>query len=312
MDLQFQGKYVISGKIVCLTGLHVGGTTEGFEIGGMDNPVLKDALTDVPYIPGSSLKGKLRHLLEWSLGSNPFTGKPHHFTESEKKVSFEFCSCGRCEACVLFGTTPEDGVREMKEGEVVGFARVHRIQPAKKEEKPTFFRIAGPARLTVRDSFPTEKTVSDWDRLLGKNIYTEIKSENTIDRVTSEANPRSMERVPRGSEFEFEMLVDILHAEDKKLLPHLFSAMVLLENSYLGGSGTRGHGKIKFADLKISFRSIDYYLCKTETEEVLVTAKRDNLENPTRFTLSGKISEQIPYGESLVKRMGSKLEKVLS
>ena len=66
--LKFQGKYIIIGKIFCLTGLHIGGTQEGIEIGGVDNIVIKDPLTGYPYIPGSSLKGKMRCLLEWKLG----------------------------------------------------------------------------------------------------------------------------------------------------------------------------------------------------------------------------------------------------
>jgi len=67
MSLTFQGKYIITGKIICETGLHIGGTQEGVEIGGIDNIVIRDPLKDTPYIPGSSLKGKLRHLLEWGL-----------------------------------------------------------------------------------------------------------------------------------------------------------------------------------------------------------------------------------------------------
>ena len=66
MKLEFKGKYVLKGKIECLTGLRIGGVTEGVEIGGLDNPVIKDPLTREPYIPGSSLKGKLRSHLEWA------------------------------------------------------------------------------------------------------------------------------------------------------------------------------------------------------------------------------------------------------
>lgn len=65
----FQGKFIISGILECVTGTRIGGTQEKFEIGGIDNPVIKDPLTDLPYIPGSSLKGKLRHLLEWAINT---------------------------------------------------------------------------------------------------------------------------------------------------------------------------------------------------------------------------------------------------
>ena len=68
MTYQLLGKYLFSGKIKCVTGLHIGGTSVGVEIGGLDNPVIKNPLTDMPYIPGSALKGKLRSMSEWSLG----------------------------------------------------------------------------------------------------------------------------------------------------------------------------------------------------------------------------------------------------
>ena len=60
----FNGNYIISGKIKCLTGLHIGGSNNNMEIGGSDNVVIRDAINNLPYIPGSSLKGKLRSLLE--------------------------------------------------------------------------------------------------------------------------------------------------------------------------------------------------------------------------------------------------------
>lgn len=245
-DLIFKGKYFITGKIICETGLHIGGTTEGFEIGGVDNPVIKDPITDQPYIPGSSLKGKMRHLLEWSLGPNPYTEEPqpHHFTEKESKGKKEFqpCSCGKCEACQIFGVAAD--------------------KPEKRQE-------AGPTRLTVRDSFLTggkdthnpQRFYSrdELTQLIGEDLYTEIKTENAIDRVTSEANPRPMERVPAGAAFDVEMIFDVYRDKDNDLLKSLFTAMHLLENSALGGSGSRGHGKIKFADLKAEFRPLDYY-----------------------------------------------------
>ena len=64
-ELRLQGKYIIQGKIKVLTGLHIGGPTTGLNIGGVDNIVIKDA-KGKPYIPGSSLKGKMRSLLEYS------------------------------------------------------------------------------------------------------------------------------------------------------------------------------------------------------------------------------------------------------
>jgi CRISPR-associated protein Csm3 len=79
----------------------------------------------------------------------------------------------------------------------------------------------------------------------------ENKFENTIDRLTSVANPRQMERVVRGAEFGFEIIYNV---EDPAQLEEDFAnirlAMSLLENDYLGGGGTRGNGRVLFKDVE--------------------------------------------------------------
>lgn len=276
MNLEFKGKYLITGKLICETGLHIGGSTEGFEIGGVDNPVIKDPLTDQPYIPGSSLKGKLRHLLEWTQGRHGFTKESPQFRESRKsngEPTYQPCSCGQCEACALFGVTPQTGVmEETKVNQTNRQRHSVRVEVEVEEQGQKVkkgFLVTGPARLTVRDTFLTNEQDShnpkrfysreELPQLLGENLYTEIKTENALDRVTSEANPRPMERVPAGAAFDVEIVFDVYLPADKVLLKSLFSAMHLLENSALGGSGSRGHGKVQFADLKVEFRPMDYY-----------------------------------------------------
>jgi CRISPR-associated protein Csm3 len=271
-DLDFKGKFLISGVVYCKTGLHIGGSDEGFEIGGNDNPVIRNPINGWPYIPGSSLKGKLRHLMEWSLGKNEFTEKPqaHHFTAGEKggKPIFNPCSCGQCAACALFGVTPQTGVGELN-GEPLAEKSYAMLYQNGEDGKR--FRITGPTRLIVRDAFPTNETLKEWDDFLGPNTYTELKTENALDRVTAEANPRSLERVTAGSEFKFEMIFDIYRDADKNLLRALFSAMALLEDSALGGSGSRGSGKIIFRELKVEYRSLSYY--RDGQEGILVDLK---------------------------------------
>ena len=287
MELQFQGKYMLKGNILCETGLHIGGTQEGVEIGGVDNIVTRNPLTDEPYIPGSSLKGKLRHLLEWAT-DKVFAqqGKVGEFpahscqndpkavevkkdtTEYEKKVE-ELLS--QCPICLIFGASAAT-------------------------------RGISPTRLTVRDSFPLPETVNEWEKWLGQEIYTELKTENTIDRVTSTANPRTMERVPAGSVFAYEMIFDIYHNNDHQLLKNLFTAMYLLENSALGGSGSRGSGKIKFTDLKLALRSKDYYLGDEKQETVVVMASLT--EDKNQFEITGELdSHSINYESSVVRHI---------
>ncbi len=239
-NFAFKGKFVITGILECVTGTRIGGTQEKFEIGGIDNPVIKDPLTELPYIPGSSLKGKLRSLLEWARDL-PAVQQPH-----PKHRAFTACHCGNCVACRLFGVASDD---------------------------PNVRMTSGPTRLTVRDAFPTGyeavlrgeeppegTTVHRWWEMLGEGIGTELKSENFIDRLTAEANPRTMERVPAGSEFAVEFVLDVYDANgDKDLLEALTEAMKLLEYSTLGGSGSRGYGRVRFKDLKVRWLPQEYF-----------------------------------------------------
>ena len=93
-EYKFNGKYIIKADLRCLTGLHIGGTEEGFEIGGMDNPVIRDPITGYPYIPGSSLKGKMRSLLEWSYDKVKI-----ETNNKTKKLNAPPCACGSCDIC---------------------------------------------------------------------------------------------------------------------------------------------------------------------------------------------------------------------
>jgi len=247
----FQGKFIITGTLECVTGTRIGGTQEKFEIGGIDNPVIKDPLTDLPYIPGSSLKGKLRHLLEWAINTKAVQ-VPH-----PKHNVFTACHCGECVACRLFGVASDDSQVRLK---------------------------AGPTRLTVRDAFPTGyeavlkgeeppegTTVYRWWEMLGEGIGTELKSENFINRLTAEANPRTMERVPAGSEFQVEFVLDVYDANsDEELLEALAEAMKLLEHSALGGSGSRGYGRVRFKDLKVKWFPVTYYRTGEGSKECAV------------------------------------------
>lgn len=78
----------------------------------------------------------------------------------------------------------------------------------------------------------------------------ENKFENTIDRLTSVANPRQIERVVRGSEFAFELIYNVEnHEEVQEDFENIGKAIELLENDYLGGGGSRGNGRVLFKDL---------------------------------------------------------------
>jgi CRISPR-associated protein Csm3 len=256
---QFKGKYIITGKIECVTGLHIGGNTEGFEIGGMDNPVIINPLDDKPYIPGSSLKGKLRHLSEWGLGM---------IRENKKQGEYPPCDCRELEK-------PFDKVETDKDKKQWQNAyKIGRIfGPANPE--PKIRETVGPTRLSVRDTFLTPDSADKLEQWLGKGIYTEAKTENAIDRVTAVANPRPIERVPAGAEFEFTLIFDVYRDDDPALLQELFSAMAMLEDSALGGGGSRGHGVIKFKDLAAEWRPLAYYKNGTAATTKTIQSKDD-------------------------------------
>jgi CRISPR-associated protein Csm3 len=58
------GKLKLTSNLVVKTGLHIGGGSMSLDIGGIDKAVVRDPLTKHPYLPGSSIKGKMRSILE--------------------------------------------------------------------------------------------------------------------------------------------------------------------------------------------------------------------------------------------------------
>ena len=221
----FRENYLITGTIVCESGLHIGGSSDSVDIGGSDNPVIRDVITGHPYIPGSSLKGKLRSLLELS---------DKQSSECVKNNKGKVASDENCIAVQLFGTIPKEDV--------------------KSEDNVSY-----QTRTIIRDSLPTEETIVKWENADELYAGSEIKWENTINRITSEAKPRNIERIPRGSEFNLEIIFSTYAEGDYDNLTKLFESMQLLENNYLGGSGSRGSGQIKFKDIKIVKRNIKFY-----------------------------------------------------
>jgi CRISPR-associated protein Csm3 len=115
--------------------------------------------------------------------------------------------------------------------------------------------------------------------------FTEVKWEAAIDRVTSAATPRQIERVPAGAVFgPMELVFSVFFKEDIVLLGNLLTAFQLLEDDYLGGQGSRGSGKIAFRNLTIEARQGKEYATvptdarfKAKSLEDLLKAKPDLL-----------------------------------
>jgi len=248
------GKVLIRGVIEAITGLHIGGAREPLEIGGIDAPVVRDPVTRYPYIPGSSLKGKMRSLFERHImAKKKKAGESlDGFLYLIGQVRIHVCSDPNCVICRLFGSS-------VKETNI-------------------------PSRIAVRDAYLTEPSMEKLREIESPLLYTELKFENAIDRITSAAMPRQIERVPAGTEFEFEM---IYNAEDidqlEEDLKNLLFSMALLEDDYLGGHGTRGYGKIRFNLELIEAKKTDAYMGKRENNVIsfdkdILERWRDNIE----------------------------------
>lgn len=227
-------KVRIRGIMETLTGLHVGGSDVGLKVGGADKVVVKDPKTGRPYIPGSSLKGKMRALLEkagfccdgTSLNPNNH-GRPG-------RSDILACHCGTCVVCQLFGVPAEEGRRGG------GGQQQH-----EKEGASTAIRCVG--RLIFRDAHLDEtcaQSMETWRYLAAP--YVEVKTEVSIDRLTSQANPRNFERVPAGARFNFEVVLDVCKDDNKEhYLETIRQGFRLIANDYLGGQGTRGYGAVR-------------------------------------------------------------------
>lgn len=198
------GKIQITGSLEVVTGIHIGGSSAFAAIGAVDSPVIRDAGTNLPMIPGSSLKGKIRTLLARQYNQSKMSGPDED------------------EECIirLFGSAK----------------KVNGVIPR--------------GRLLF-----TDMILNNREELYKKGVQglTEVKFENSINRLTAVANPRQIERVIRGSKFPLDLVYEVTDEEgveeDFKILAE---GLKLLEYDYLGGNGSRGYGKVKFLDLQAS------------------------------------------------------------
>jgi CRISPR-associated protein Csm3 len=209
------------------SGLHIGGSDVGIEIGGVDKTVIRDPLSNQPYIPGSSLRGKMRSLTEKYEGA----------TQNSRIARVWIHSCDKaeeyrqCRICQVYGVPAEQGVNT-------------------------------PTRLLVRDVYLDEASRVQLEKTARMDLpYTEVKTEVAIDRVTSVANPRQMERVPRDVVFGPAELVYSVYSgsdcdpeRDITNLEVVLLGLKLLEDDYLGGLGSRGSGKVRAENLRVGVK----------------------------------------------------------
>jgi len=246
-ELKLIGKLILEGEMACETGLHVGAGKGSLEIGGADNPVVKDA-QGRPYVPGSSLRGRIRSLLEQATGMAVPSELVYISKRKGQEVRIHQSDRPDDEICLLFGRSP---------------GRMEKAGGGDEAGSP-----ASPARLSVFDAPLIQGSITAQMRENLDDELTEVKSENAIDRITAQANPRTLERVPAGARFKIRMVVDLLCAEDAVLPALLIQGLSLLEDDTLGGGGSRGNGRVRFDNLKLTWRSRDYYASGAEEREI--------------------------------------------
>ncbi|MCB0573041.1 MAG: type III-A CRISPR-associated RAMP protein Csm3 [Saprospiraceae bacterium] len=211
---QLNKKIFIRGEIIAETGIMVGSSSTAFEIGGTDKTVVRNPVTKLPYIPGSSLKGKMRSLFELNRGT---IGEDNGPTQDPTKEAAQF------------------------------FGHINRNKQKKQQ----------PSRLIVRDG----ELLNKEDLSGAELLYTEVKAENSIDRITSEANPRFFERVPKGARFKLDMVINIFQDDPngERFLEYALQSLELVQDDYIGGGGSRGNGEVRFVIKKIFARRKEYY-----------------------------------------------------
>ncbi len=272
-ELKLIGKLILEGELNCETGLHVGAGKGSLEIGGADNPVVKDAFGR-PYVPGSTLRGRLRSLLEQAHGLAVPTELVYLSKRRGQEVRIHQSDRPGDEVCLLFGRNPN---------------RMERVTGGGETREGG---VASPARLTVYDALLEGDSITAQMRENLDDELTEVKSENAIDRITSQSNPRTLERVPAGARFRVRLVLDVLCEEDKALLAKLAEGLRLLEDDALGGGGSRGSGRVRFSGLKVSWRGKSFYAQGAPETELLASGDTGQLlALATDGDLAGKLSE---------------------
>jgi CRISPR-associated protein Csm3 len=248
-------KLIFSGKIGTLTGLHIGGSETGLRIGGADKVVVRNPSDNRPYLPGSSFKGKMRSLLERVHCVNNVTclGFP------DSRGIYGPCRCGECDVCRVFGIAADQNRKDVQAG-----------------------------RLLVRDALLTNhESVNAMPNLA--TDYTELKTEVSIDRLTSAANPRNFERVPAGAEFGFELVLNLFDGDaEEKFVELIEEGLRLVAYDALGGQSSRGYGRVR---IQLD-RRVELATAAFQSEDALKAALQINaMDQPRVWPVEESVRE---------------------
>jgi CRISPR-associated protein Csm3 len=176
------------------------------------------------------------------------------------------------EICLLFGRNP---------------GRMERVQGETLETSQ-----ATPARLAVFDSPLDPESITAQMRENLDDELTEVKSENAIDRITSQANPRTLERVPAGARFKTRLVMDVLCPEDAPLFLRVIEGLRLLEDDTLGGGGSRGSGRVSFSKLRVVWRAKSHYATGAPEKEIGAGASLADIQSAVTASAFSFLNEE--------------------
>lgn len=287
---QLLGKFRLESTLLLETGMHIGGGGEKLDIGGLDKAVVRDPITQFPYLPGSSIKGKLRSILERfhnkplnrSGGSGTYRYESDDLVDGYSEINgMQICYQGAltCPISRLFGSTggsnfwvetsqaqEAEGLERVKSKDIFVTRTINGVEHSQVKKGRN-----SPARLIVRDCHLIPESAEQLKRVDTGLYMTEWKFENGIDRITAAANPRQVERVPRGAKFKFELVYTVEADGDRadvtqavEDLQNIAIGLSLLEDDALGGHGSRGYGQVRFEKFKCFWRDLEQYRQITE------------------------------------------------
>ena len=234
-------------RLKLITGLHIGASDDSMKIGGVDSPVItREVLADdngvvsfggknkviEPYIAGSSLKGKIRSLLELYFRLiDP--------TESDEK-----------KRGIPINSTLTFGDKKKRELIIKLFGEGSEFKGSSEEFNLT--------RVVFRDCFISNEirkaTIANRIELF------EEKAENVIDRATGTTKTgglRHIQRVVSSVEFDFDLSIRVFDKDNEALFKNtILLGLRLLELDALGGNGSRGYGKVEFAEIEKSIEEL--------------------------------------------------------
>jgi CRISPR-associated protein Csm3 len=226
----------LRGIIRLKTGLYIG---TGEEVGKMEAlPVMRSIRTGLPYIPGSSIKGKMRSLIELTYGKIGQNGGP--------------CDCGTCQICILFGSASTNTTNEPTR---LIFRDIYLT--------PDFEKKFREIRLEKKPGIRIDRTTGTVPRGALFHIHRVPEGFEFDLQVTI----RIFEKKEKNNDKE------VIKKDNKENIKKwLATGLFLMEQDTLGGGGTRGSGYVEFDNIKFDGKDFDSNWreqCKEEKDELL-------------------------------------------